>query len=69
MVSGSYTKEIKTIIDIATSAMTTLARVYGSNISSFPVKVRLYGSLVLSTLLFGCECLEPTVGTGQDKGL
>ena len=60
---GSSTKEIKTRIGIATSAMTRLARVWRSNTISFPVKVRLYKSLVLSTLLYGCESWTLTADT------
>ena len=52
---GKSTKEIKTRISIATSAMTRLASIWKSNTISFRVKVRLYKSLVLSTLLYGCE--------------
>ena len=60
---GSSTKEIKARIGIATSAMTRLARVWKSNTISFPVKVRLYKSLVLSTLLYGCESWTLTADT------
>lgn len=52
---GSSTKDIKARIGIATSAMARLASVWKSNTINFLVKVRLYKSLVLSTLLYGCE--------------
>lgn len=60
---GSSSKEIKTRIGIATSAMTRLARIWKSNTISFPVKLRLYKSLVLSTLLYGCESWTLTADT------
>ena len=60
---GSSTKEIKTRIGIATSAMTRLATIWKSNTISFRVKVRLYKSLVLSTLLYGCESWTLTADT------
>ena len=43
--------------------MTRLARIWRSNTISFPVKVRLYKSLVLSTLLYGCESWTLTADT------
>lgn len=60
---GSSTKEIKTRIGIATSAMTRLAGIWKSNAISFQAKVRLYKSLVLSTLLYGFESWTLTADT------
>lgn len=60
---GSSTKEIKARIGIATSAMAILASVWKSKTISFLVKVRLYKSLVLSTLLYGCESWTLTADT------
>lgn len=60
---GSSTKEIKARIGIASSAMTRLAKIWRGNTISFPVKVRLYKSLVLSTLLYGCESWTLTADT------
>ena len=60
---GSSTKEIKARIGIATSAMTRLAKIWRGNTISFPVKIRLYKSLVLSTLLYGCESWTLTADT------
>lgn len=57
---GSSTKEIKTRIGIATSAMTRLASIWKSSLQA---KVRLYKSLVLSTLLYGCESWTLTADT------
>ena len=51
---GSCTAEIRTRIAIATSAFARLSRIWKSDIR-FQTKYRLYKSLVLSTLLYGCE--------------
>jgi hypothetical protein len=51
---GTCTAEIRIRIATATSAMARLSRVWRSNIS-FPTKYRLFRSLVLSILLYGCE--------------
>ena len=51
---GTCSAEIRIRIATATAAMTKLCRVWKSNIS-LPTKFRLYRSLVLSTLLYGCE--------------
>ena len=51
---GSSTKEIRTRIAMATAAMTKLQKIWKSDIS-IQVKVKLYKSLVVSILLYGCE--------------
>ncbi|KAH3725173.1 hypothetical protein DPMN_051008 [Dreissena polymorpha] len=39
--------------------MTKLSRLWTSSSISFPTKYRLYKSLVVSILLYGCEILTP----------
>ena len=51
---GYSTAEIGIRIAQATAAMARLERVWRSKIS-FPTKYRLFGSLVVSILLYGCE--------------
>ena len=51
---GTSTKEILVRLGMATSAMTRLQTVWKSRIS-FSTKIRLYKSLILSILLYGCE--------------
>ena len=51
---GTSTAEIKTRIATATAAMTKLNKIWKSNIL-LRTKYRLYKSLVLSVLLYGCE--------------
>ncbi|MGL4418375.1 MAG: reverse transcriptase domain-containing protein [Plesiomonas shigelloides] len=52
---GSCTAEIRIRIAAAASAMARLDRIWRSNSISFTTKYRLYKSLVLSILLYGCE--------------
>ena len=52
---GSSTKEIKARLGLASSAMTRLNTIWNSSSISFPVKFKLYKSLVVSILLYGCE--------------
>ena len=52
---GTSTTEVKVRLATATSAMTRLTRIWKSNDISFRVKHRLYKSLVVSILLYGCE--------------
>jgi len=56
---GTSTYEIRVRIGAATSAMTRLTRIWNSSIS-FPIKYRLYESLVVSVLLYGCEAWTMT---------
>ena len=51
---GTSTTEIRTRIAAATAAMARLTRVWKSDIS-FQTKHKLYKSLVISILLYGCE--------------
>ena len=57
---GTSTVEIRKRIAMATSVMTQLAKIWKSSMSLI-VKVKLYKSLVLSTLLYGCEAWTLTV--------
>ena len=52
---GGSTKEIKTRIALATAAMARLSRIWRGKTISFSTKFRLYKSLVVSILLYGCE--------------
>ncbi|KAL8564069.1 hypothetical protein ACOMHN_034546 [Nucella lapillus] len=52
---GSSTKEIRTRLSLASSALTKLDTIWKSNTISLPVKIRLYKSLVISILLYGCK--------------
>ena len=51
---GSSTADIRIRLATATSAMAKLKKIWSSRIS-FTTKYRLYKSLVLSVLLYGCE--------------
>jgi hypothetical protein len=51
---GSSIKEIKIRLEMASAAMTQLNAIWKSNIS-FHVKFKLYKSLILSILVYGCE--------------
>ena len=51
---GTCSKEIRTRIALATAAMARLTRMWRSDIS-FQTKYKLYRSLVVSILLYGCE--------------
>ena len=51
---GTCTAEIRIRIVTATAAMARLSRVWKSNIS-FHTRFKLYKSLVVSILLYGCE--------------
>jgi hypothetical protein len=51
---GSCSAEIRSRIATAMAAMARLSRIWRSNIS-FTTKYRLYQSLVVSILLYGCE--------------
>ncbi|KAL8574593.1 hypothetical protein ACOMHN_061593 [Nucella lapillus] len=52
---GSSIKESRTRLSLASPVMTKLVTFWKSNTISLPVKIRLYKSLVLSILLYGCE--------------
>ncbi|KAL8578106.1 hypothetical protein ACOMHN_055426 [Nucella lapillus] len=52
---GSSTKEIRTRLSLASLTMTKLDTIWKNNTISLPVKIRLYKSLVISILLYGCE--------------
>ena len=60
---GRSTKEIKTRIGLATSAMARLNKVWRSRDISFTTKMRLYKALVVSILLYGCESWTMTAET------
>ena len=62
---GSSTKEIRTWIAMATAAMARLSRIWKSNKISFHTKFRLYKSLVVSILLYGCESWTLVADTGK----
>ena len=52
---GRSTAEIKIRLAIATASMAKLNKIWSSKDVSFSTKVKLYKTLVLSTLLYGCE--------------
>ena len=52
---GRSTAEIKTRLAIATASMAKLNKIWSSKDVSFSTKIKLYKTLVLSTLLYGCE--------------
>jgi hypothetical protein len=52
---GTSTAEVHIRIATATSAMARLNRIWKSNAISFPTKYKLFKSLVVSILLYGCE--------------
>ena len=60
---GRSTSEIKTRLAIATSAMAKLNKIWKSREISIPTKIKLYRSLVLSILLYGCESWTMTAET------
>ena len=60
---GRSTTEIKTRIGTATSAMTRLNKIWKNKNISFRTKVKLFRSLVLSTLLYGSESWTLTAET------
>ena len=59
---GTSIADIRSRLGAATSAMSKLNRIWRSSIS-FPTKFRLYKSLVLSVLLYGCEAWTLTAET------
>lgn len=62
---GRSTAEIKTRLAIATSAMAKLNKIWRSKEISFPTKIKLYRSLILSILLYGCESWTMTAETAK----
>jgi hypothetical protein len=60
---GSSAKEIKARLGLASSAITRLNTIWNSSSISFPVKFKLYKSLVISILLYGCESWTLTADT------
>ena len=52
---GSSVKEVKARLSLATAAMTRLSTIWKSSSIGFLVKLKLYKSLVVSILLYGCE--------------
>ena len=70
---GTSTNEIKVRTGTATSAMTRLTRMWKSDNINFRIKHRLYQSLVVSILLYGCEAwtltaqLEKKISTFESK--
>ena len=59
---GTSTNEIRKRIAMATSTMTQLTKIWKSSMC-LTVKVKLYKSLVLSILLYGCEAWTLTAET------
>ena len=53
--SSTSTKDVKTNLSLDASAMTRLNVIWKGNSISFPVKLKLFKSLVVSILLYGCE--------------
>ena len=53
---GKSLTEIKSRIALATAASSNLSVLWKSRKISFKVKFRMYNTLVLSILLYGCEC-------------
>ena len=51
---GRSTTEIKIRLALATSAMSKLSRIFKSKEISLPTKLKLFKSLVVSILLYGC---------------
>ncbi|XP_078578087.1 uncharacterized protein LOC144863003 [Branchiostoma floridae x Branchiostoma japonicum] len=52
---GTSETDVRRRFAIATSAMARLSRIWKSNNISFSVKFKLYKTLVVSILLYGCE--------------
>jgi hypothetical protein len=52
---GTSTAEVDIRIATATSAIARLIRIWKSNAISFPTKYKLFKSLVVSILLYGCK--------------
>jgi len=52
---GTSVKEVKIRLAQAHAAMTRLSVLWRNKAISFPTKIKLYKSLVLSVLLYGCE--------------
>ena len=52
---GRSTAEIKMRLAIATASMVKLNKIWSSKDISFATKIKLFKTLVLSTLLYGCE--------------
>ena len=53
--AGRSTAEIKIRLAIPTASMAKLNKIWSSKDISFATKIKLYKTLVLSTLLYGCE--------------
>lgn len=62
---GRSTTEIKTRLAMATSAMAKLSKIWRSSDISFPTKIKLFRSLVISILLYGCESWTMTAETSR----
>ena len=60
---GRSTTETKIRMASATSAMAKHSKIWKSKEISFPAKMKLYKSLVLSILLYGCESWTMTAKT------
>ena len=52
---GDFTEEIRTQINLATSAITRLKKIRSNNNIKTVLKIRLYKSLVVSVLTYGCR--------------
>ena len=57
---GRSTAEIKIRLAIATASMAKINKIWSSKDVTFATKIKLYKTLVLSTLLYGCESLALT---------
>ena len=63
--NSGWDKEIKTRIGKANTVFGRLEEIWKSNSCSVDTKVRLYESIVLSTLLYGAETWPITVANGR----
>ena len=57
---GDIKKDVKSRIEKACSVFRQLETVWGSNVISLTVKIRLYNSIFLSTVLNACETWKAT---------
>ena len=64
---GRSSMEVKIRLATATAAMAKLEKIWRNKSISLPTKIKLYRSLVLSILLYGCESL--TLSADLEKKL
>ena len=60
---GRSTAEIKIRLAIATASMAKLNKIWSSKDVSFSTKIKLYKTLVLSTLFYACESRTLTINS------